>query len=86
MQDIQIGSNEFDDKYMIKGDDEIFVTRLLTWTVQNKLLELRKHRPTVTLKFNEFKINIPRILRNDKDYDLLIDTMLAFLDGFIEST
>jgi len=53
--------------------------------VQDKLLALRKHRPTVTLEFSQFKINIPKILRTDEDYDLLIDTALAFLDGFVDS-
>jgi len=85
MQDIQIGSNEFDDKYMIKGDDEYFITRLLTWAVQDKLLSLRKHRPTVTLESNQFKINVPKILRTDEDYDLLLDTALAFVDRLVES-
>jgi len=85
MQDIQTGSSEFDDKYMIKGNDEQFVTRVLTWAVQDKLLSLRKHRPTVTLESNQFKINIPKVLKNDEDYDLLIDTALAFLDGLVKS-
>jgi len=85
MQDIQIGSNEFDDKYMIKGDDEHFATRLLTWAIQDKLLALRKHRPTVTLESTQFKINVPKVLRNDEDYDILIDIALAFLEGMMAS-
>jgi hypothetical protein len=83
-QDIQIGSSEFDEKFMIKGTDEHFVINLLTSNIQDKLLSLRVYGPTVTLENNELKVNVPRVLKTDEAYDLLIDTILIIIDRLIE--
>jgi len=83
-QEIQIGINEFDEKFMIQGTDEYFVINLLTSNIQDKLLALRGYRPTVTLENSELKVNVPRVLKTDEGYDLLIDAALIIIDRLIE--
>ena len=80
MQDIQIGTSDFDDRFMIKGNDEYFVVQLLTYNVQDKLLALRKNRPVVSLEHNQFMINVPKVLKAEEEYNLLIDTALLLID------
>ncbi len=79
-QDIHIGNADFDDKFMIKSNNEFFPTTLLTLQVQEKLLNLRKHRPTLTLELNQLLIHLPRYLKTEEEYDLLIDTALLCID------
>ncbi|HEC94888.1 MAG TPA: hypothetical protein ENI45_02855 [Thermoplasmatales archaeon] len=84
MQDIQIGSDSFDSQFIIKGNDEYFVTSLLTLTVQDKLLALRPHRVTLTLTHNNLQLSVPKLLETEEDYDLLIDTALLIADRLKE--
>ena len=52
-QDIQIGISSFDDQFMIKGSDERFVIKFLTYNVQDKLLMLRRFKPKATFENNQ---------------------------------
>jgi hypothetical protein len=79
-QDIQIGNSDFDGKYMIKSNNEMFPAQLVTLQVQDKLLSLRKYHPTITLDLNQLTVNVPRYLKTEEDYDLLIDAALLCVD------
>jgi hypothetical protein len=80
MQDIQIGSEEFDKKFMIKGDDELFTIQMITIPIQEKLLRLRSLHPVVNLEHSLLKIKVPLVLNTEENFDLLIDTALLFID------
>jgi hypothetical protein len=84
MQDIQIGRSEFDEKFMIKGSDEFFVRNLLTSNIQDKLLTLRSLKPVITLDDNGLVVNVPRVLKTEEAYDLLIDSALVIIDRLSE--
>ncbi len=79
-QDIQIGNQEFDQEYMIKGTDEIFIRQILTTTVQEKLLKLRTYHPMISLEMNELVVKVPKILKNEEAIDLLVDSALVLID------
>ena len=83
-QDIQIGSSSFDDHFIIQASDELFAINLITYSLQDKLLELRKFKPTLTLNSNRFMINIPKMLRIEQDYDVLIESAIAFVSRLDE--
>ena len=84
MQDIQIGSNEFDDQFMIKGNDEVFAVNLLTYRVQDKLLALRKLTPTVSLEENQLMVTVPSVLKKEEELDLLIETAFTIMERLEE--
>ncbi|MEM4258737.1 MAG: hypothetical protein QXL17_06270 [Candidatus Thermoplasmatota archaeon] len=84
-QDIHIGNSEFDDKFMIKSNNDLFPTTFLSLSLQKKLLTLRKHHPTVTLEYNQLIINLPKYLKTEEEYDALIDTMLLAVDNLKRS-
>jgi len=84
MQDIQIGRSEFDEKFMVKGNDEFFVRNFLTSNVQDKLLTLRSHKPVITLDDNGLMVNVPRVLKTEEAYDRLIDSALMIIDRLNE--
>lgn len=84
MQDIQIGSSEFDDRFMIKGNDEVFALNLLTYRVQDKLLVLRKFKPMVSLEENQLMVTVPRVLKKEEEVDLLIETAFTIIERLEE--
>ena len=84
-QDIQIGIDEFDNEFMVKADDEQYVRTLVTMTIQNKLLELQHQRPHILLKGQILDISVPKLMKNDEQYDQLIDLALAFVDQIQEN-
>lgn len=84
MQDIQLGSSEFDDKFMIKGNDSYFVINLLNYRVQDKLLAIRKYKPVVTIKNTQLMVNVPRVLRSEVAYDHLIEAAFVIVDRLEE--
>jgi len=57
---------------------------LLSFDAQEKLLQLRKHRPTLNLKGNQLQIQVYKVLRKEKEYDLPIDTALLIGDKLIK--
>jgi len=79
-QDIQIGNQEFDQEYMVKGTDEIFIRQILTTTVQEKLLKLRTYHPMISLEMNELVVKVPKILKNEEAIDLLVDSAVVLID------
>jgi hypothetical protein len=85
-QDIQIGTDEFDNAFMVKADDEQYVRSLLTMTIQNKLLELQHERPRVLLKGSTLGVSVPRLMKTDEQYDQLIDLAIAFVEQIQESS
>jgi len=83
-QDVQVNNDEFDNKYIIKSNDEFFATQILTPRVQDGLLALRKHHPFVELDNNKLVMELSSYLKNEEDYDLLIDTSLLIIDRIKE--
>jgi len=83
-QDIQIGVSDFDGQFMMKGSDERFVTKFLTYNVQDKLLMLRRFKPKITLENNKLIVTVPRVLKKEEDYDLLIENAFALVDRLEE--
>jgi hypothetical protein len=84
-QDIQIGTDEFDNVFMLKADDEQYVRTLVTTTIQNKLLELQHQKPHILLKGQTLDVSAPRFLKTDEQYDQLIDLAIAFVEQIQES-
>jgi hypothetical protein len=85
-QDIQIGTDDFDNAFMVKADDEQYVRTLVTMTIQNKLLELQHLKPHILLKGTSLDVSVPRLLKTDEQYDQLIDLAIAIVEQIQESS
>ena len=83
-QDIQSGSDEFDNAFMVKADDELFVRNLVNMMIQNKLLDMKKDKPHILLKGTTLDIFINKVLKTDEQYDQLIDLAIALLERIQE--
>ncbi len=79
-KDIQLGSDEFDREYMIKGDDELFVRNLINLTVQNKLLEMKHEKPQVSFYGTWLTVRVPKVLTKEDQYDQLFDLAFTLID------
>jgi hypothetical protein len=79
-KDVQIGVDDFDRGFMIKADDELYVRTLLDFTLQNKLLEMRHEKPTVSMTGTWLNVSVPRVITTDEEYDHLIDLACALVD------
>ena len=84
MQDIELGNQEFDSKFMIKGDDERFVKSLLPGYIQMLFFQIHRFNPYIYLEKDKLKIRIPKLIIKEEDYDLLLDTFLKFINHFHE--
>lgn len=80
LKDIQIGSDRFDDEFIIKSNDEYFVSRILDFYVQNNLLEIKKYHPNIKFINGNLNVFVPRILKNEREYDMLIEAGLLIYD------
>ena len=79
-QDIRTGNSDFDDKYIVEGNNESIIRQLLTNFIQEKLIALREDHATVTLQKNELIVSMPKVLKIEEKYDVLIDTALLLVD------
>lgn len=89
-RDINIGNQEFDDEFVVKGNNEKVAVDFVTIAIQNKLLKY-KHiapgiifKPSIIFKRDKFTIKIPGTIKEDDEYDELIDIAIMFCDRLKE--
>ena len=80
MHNIQTGNPSFDNKFVVKGNEESFVLNILKSEIQSKLLEIDYYYPVVELTKNKFIFTIQSLIFEDEEYDKVIDTALILLD------
>ena len=84
MKDIQMGSEEFDNKFIVKGDDEYFTYNLLDYEIQEKLIGIWHLAPHIYLSQNLIDITVLGLLEKEEDYDMMIDLAIALLSRIKE--
>ncbi len=78
--DVELGSDEFDKEFVIKTPDEVFARSLLNFKLQQKLLEMKKEKPRITLEGTRLSVQIPRVVKTEEKYDQLFDLAFTFVD------
>jgi hypothetical protein len=78
--DVELGSDEFDQEFVIKTLDETFARNVLTYMVQQKLLEMKQVKPRVILQETQLTVQVPRVVKTPEEYDRLFDLAFAFVD------
>ena len=84
MKDIQMGSEEFDNKFIVKGDDEYFTYNLLDYEIQEKLIGIWHLAPHIYLSQNLVDITVLGLLEKEEDYGMMIDLAIALLNKIKE--
>jgi len=87
-QDILTGNPSFDDFFMIKGDDEYTVLRILNFELQNKILESKnvsmRFIPSIHLDKKRLYVMVINIPQNQNILNHLIDISIMILDRLEE--
>jgi hypothetical protein len=82
--EIQLGSDEFDREFLLQSKDELFMKNILNYTIQNKLLEMKNEKPSVSLHGTWLTVHVPKVVKTEEDYDQLFDLSFAFVDRIYE--
>ena len=82
--DVQLGSDEFDQEFLIKTQDELFARNMLTFTLQQKLLEMKQEKPRISIEGTWLAVQVPRVVKTEEGYDHLFDLTFAVVDRFLE--
>ena len=81
VQDIEIGIDSFDSKFIIKGSDELFIRNILSFDIQDKMLRIiHKLNAEVYFDGNSILISFPYYVKKDSDLDDLINLSISLSD------
>jgi hypothetical protein len=79
MKDIQIGNSEFDETFLVRGNDEMAVRTLLLPEIQESIIELEERYPTINIANKDFEFNISGWLKKEKQFDPFIEAGLKII-------
>lgn len=82
--DVELGSDEFDRQFVIQTMNESIARNLLTFQLQQKLLEMKQEKPRILLRGTQLTVHIPRVVKTEEAYDRLFDIVFAFVDRIQE--
>ena len=86
MQDIEIRDVYFDDEVILKGTDEAFIRKILTFGIREKLRELiKKHKIYFSLVDDLLIIAFNSYFKTEEDCDEVIDFALRIVDKIRKS-
>ena len=84
-QDIQVGYPDFDNEFMVKSEDEYFISSLLSSGIQERLLSIKKYSPSLLIYGNLAVIHIPNLYLDEYFFDEVINTVLKIVDKLNEA-
>ncbi|PNX48359.1 MAG: hypothetical protein BV459_02530 [Thermoplasmata archaeon M11B2D] len=82
--DVTLGSDEFDREFLIKTKNEAFARNILTFMLQQKLLDMKQKKPRITLEGTWLSVKVPRVVKTEEEYDQLFDLAFTFIDRLQE--
>ena len=84
MKEIEIGSDYFDNRFVIRGNDPNLIRNLLDYYIQEKLIDIEYLLSLVSIKQGELRVIVNKILTDENDIDKLINVVMAILDRLHE--
>jgi len=85
MKDIEIGFDDFDRNVVLKGSDENFIRRLLSFDIREKVLGITdKFKASINLNDDLLIITFPDLFQDEQSSDELIDFSLKLVDRIEE--
>jgi hypothetical protein len=82
--DVQLNSDEFDQEFLIKTQDELFARNVLNATLQQKLLDMKQEKPRIILEGTRLAVQVPRVVKTEEGYDHLFDLAFTVVDRLLE--
>jgi len=80
MQDIALNVDYFDEEVIVKGSDELYIKKILTFGLQEKILGIiNKYNAYICLENYSLEIYVPKVLYDESAYDELISTTLTLI-------
>ena len=83
-KNIILGNESFDKEFIIKGNDERFIRKILTFEIQYKILKIFKkyNKAEIELYNNSLIIYIPIVIKTNESFDEIMDLTLKLIDKF----
>ena len=81
--DFNGGPEEFDQKVVVRGEDQYMIQRLLTADVKQRLVDPSLRALEVRIKPQEVRVTMQSIPSNEEGYDAFIDTVMAILQTIL---
>lgn len=82
VQDIVLGTSEFDRTFIIQSNNENFARDYLSSFIQERLLAVKRLHPTVKIESGRFTMRIPDKIGNEKDMDAFIAAGIELIRGY----
>ncbi|HIG99875.1 MAG TPA: hypothetical protein HA258_04765 [Thermoplasmata archaeon] len=82
--DVVLNSDEFDREFLIKTPDESFARTILNFTLQSKLLGMKREKPRISLEGTWLAVAVPRVIKTEERYDELFDLAFCIVDRILE--
>lgn len=80
VKEIKISNVEFDRMFKIKGNDEYFISKILSPEIQNDMMKYTKKQLDIKFEKGRLVLSIDGIATSDQDYDKIIETSVLFFN------
>jgi len=83
-KEIEIDSDYFDSKFVIRGSDRDTIRNLLDYQIQERIIDIEYLFPTISISNGELKATVNIILSSEEKIEKLIDLVASILDRLDE--
>ena len=82
--EIEIDSDYFDNKFVIRGNNRDLIRNLLDYRIQERIIDIEYLFPTVSISNGEIEVTVNMILGSEEKIEKLIDLVVSILDRLDE--
>jgi len=83
-KEIEIDSDYFDNKFVIRGNNRDLIRNLLDYRIQERIIDIEYLFPTVSISNGEIEVTVNMILGSEEKIEKLIDLVVSILDRLDE--
>ena len=83
-REIEIDSDYFDNKFVIRGNNRDLIRNLLDYRIQERIIDIEYLFPTVSISNGEIEVTVNMILGSEEKIEKLIDLVVSILDRLDE--
>lgn len=85
MKDITVRNSDFDNNVILKGSNEDFIRKVLSYNMQDDILRLiKKYKLIINLNDDYLSVSYPETFKDEKTSDEIIDFSLRLVDKIEE--
>lgn len=83
-KEVEIGSDYFDSRFVIKGNNQDMIRDLLDYRIQEKIIDAEHLYPIISLDNGEIEIKVNTILEDETSIEKLINLVTSMIDRLDE--